>query len=136
MPDTCHMHTYLMCTSRFKFKLHIRIISKAFKHFVMRNSWFSVFLVNSHFFTLDGMPTNRTFNGSFIIFYISTHNSYINSIDRMFLDLLRNIYMCLIIFTHNQRSCSVHINTMHNSRTDFAVNSTQGIFTMIHNCIY
>ena len=101
MPDACHVYTDLVSSSGFQLKLHISIISKTFKNFIMSNCRFSVFLIDSHFFAVNRMPSNRAFDGSLIFGYISADNANVDAVDGMFFDLLCNVYVTFIIFAYN-----------------------------------
>ena len=123
MPDACHVYTDLVSSSGFQLKLHISIISKTFKNFIMSNCRFSVFLIDSHFFAVNRMPSNRAFDGSLIFCYISADNANVDAVDGMFFDLLCNVYVTFIIFAYNQGTGGIHINTMNNPRTYLSVDT-------------
>ena len=98
-------------------------ISQTFKNFIMSNCRFSVFLIDSHFFAVNRMPSNRAFDGSLIFCYISADNANVDAVDGMFFDLLCNVYVTFIIFAYNQGTGGIHINTMNNSRTYLSVDA-------------
>ena len=55
MINTCHMHAYLVCSAGLKLKLHICVVTKAFKHLIMCDSRLSVFLIDRHFLAVIGI---------------------------------------------------------------------------------
>ena len=75
----------------------------------MSNCRFSVFLIDSHFFAVNRMPSNCAFDGSLIFGYISTDYANIDTVDGMFFDLLCNVYVTSS-FLHTIREPVVSIS--------------------------
>ena len=65
------MHAYLVCSAGLKLKLHICVVTKAFKHLIMRNSRLAILLIDGHFLAVIGIPAYGALYGALVILYIA-----------------------------------------------------------------
>lgn len=124
MINTCHMHAYLMCSAGLKLKLHICIVTKAFKHLIMCDSRLSVFLIDGHFLAVIGIPAYGALYGALVILYIATDNAHVYTVAAMVLYLFRYLYMAFIVLADNKGAGGVHVYAMHYTGPYFAVYAT------------
>ena len=81
------------------------------------------------------MSSNRSMDRSLIIPDNAIDDSPVSAVYTVFFDLFCNKNMTLIIFADNQRACGIHINSMHNTGTQYPIDSGKTVLTMIHQCI-
>lgn len=79
-------------------------------------SKFWVYWIKSgHLFTIIGVPANKWFNISFLIFHNSNNKRKIRLMNRSFCNLELKCMHCPIIFCYNNQSARILIETMNNS---------------------
>ena len=101
----------------------------------MCNGIFTILLIDRHFLSIIRIAPDRCVYQSLILCRMTDHDSPINTVDRMYLDLFRNLDMRLIILTYDQRSGRILIDSVDNARTDLSIDAGQRLLTVIHNGI-
>lgn len=86
----------------------------------MCNGIFTILLIDRHFLSIIRIAPDRCVYQSLILCRMTDHDSPINTVDRMYLDLFRNLDMRLIILTYDQRSGRILIDSVDNARTDLS----------------
>ncbi len=125
MINTCHMHAYLVCPAGLKLKLHICVVTKAFKHLIMCDSRLSVFfsLIAIFLRSLGFLPMAPSMVPSSSFTLPQTMPTYIR-LQLMVLNLFRYLYMAFIVLADNKRTGGVHVYAMHYTGPYFAVYAT------------
>lgn len=131
MPDGSHMYSDLVRASCFQPALNISKIPEALKHPIVCDSLLPVFLIDGHPLSVLLIPAyGRTYR-TFLLLYRSMHDGAITSVQGMRPQLPGNFPMGKIVFTHNQRSCGIPVNPMHNPRPQHSVNPGEMPLTVI-----
>lgn len=98
MSKAAHVNADLVGSSRFQPTFNVGGISEAFQNPIMGDRFFSVFVVNGHFFSVNRVAANGSVNGSLVFFEVSCHNGAVPASDGVFLQLFSQIPVRLVIF--------------------------------------
>ena len=127
--DICHMYSYLMSASGFKFALNMSETGITFYNGIMSLGGSSAFY-NSHFLSVFGASSDGSINVAFVIHIYSVNNGLINSVKAVFLDLFSKMNVSKIVLGNKKKSAGVFIDPVYNSGTKNAVYSGKTIFAM------
>ena len=130
MAKACHMNANLMGTSGFQSAFNISGVTETFQNLIMCYCFFSVFVVDSHLFTVCRVTSYGSIYSSLIFFQIALYNGAIASVDTMDFQLFRKIPVDSIVFTDQKCTGGILVDTVDNSWTE---NTVEAVMNTTHD---
>ena len=131
------MYTDLMGTACLQAALYIGCISETFQHLIMGDCIFSIFVVDRHFFPVNGMTADRcprsVPSSSFRL--PATIARYRRLMECSF-SCPGQISVCGVIFAYKKCSGGIFVDAVDNARTHNTIDSGKIIPAVVHDSIY